>query len=320
MSTSREHLKYEGSKSQAIIAGATAGLVARFFVAPLDVVKIRLQLQSHSANSQSNRSINDTNLYQRTLPTFKHIIRSEGISGLWKGNIAAEWMYVTYSAIQFTTYRAISLSLRSTFNYYRIPNTAESFVAGAGAGAVATTVTYPLDLLRTRFAAQGIDKVYLSLSHSIREIYKCEGQRGFFQGLGVGVSQIIPYMGIFFAAYESLRLPLMNLNLPFSTGDGVAGIISSVLAKTAVFPLDLIRKRFQVQGPTRLKYVHKNIPICSGTLNTLRIILMTEGVKGLYRGLTISLLKAAPTGAITIWTYERVLRLLVEIEATAASN
>jgi len=226
-------------------------------------------------------------IYKGTLPTIKHILREEGITGLWKGNIPAELMYVSYSAIQFTTYRSVTLGLQATFGEHRLPATSESFIAGASAGAVATTATYPLDLLRTRFAAQGTEKIYSSLAASIREIAKSEGPRGFFQGLGAGVGQIVPYMGMFFASYEALRLPFGNLQLPFGSGDATAGIMASVVAKTAVFPLDLIRKRLQVQGPTRSRYVHKNIPVYKGVFKTMRDIIQKEGTRGLYRGLTV---------------------------------
>jgi solute carrier family 25 thiamine pyrophosphate transporter 19 len=226
-------------------------------------------------------------VYKGTLPTIKRIFREEGLTALWKGNIPAELMYVSYSGIQFVTYRSVTLALQKTFGEKRIPAAAESFVAGASAGAVATTATYPLDLLRTRFAAQGTEKVYASLAASIRDIAKSEGPKGFFQGLGAGVGQIIPYMGIFFATYETLRLPVGSIHLPFGSGDAAAGVIASVIAKTGVFPFDLIRKRLQVQGPTRSKYVHKNIPAYKGVFRTMRDILKAEGPRGLYRGLTV---------------------------------
>lgn len=257
-------------------------------IAPLDVVKIRLQLQTHSLSDPlSHRDLNGSPIYKGTLPTIRHILREEGITGLWKGNIPAELMYVSYSAIQFTTYRTITLGLQNAFGDHKLPVAAESFISGAGAGAVATTATYPLDLLRTRFAAQGTEKVYASLRASVRDIALTEGPRGFFQGLAAGVGQIIPYMGIFFATYETLRLPMGNLHLPFGSGDATAGIMASLLAKTCVFPFDLIRKRLQVQGPTRSKYVHKNIPVYQGVFRTMKHIVQKEGKRGLYRGLTV---------------------------------
>ncbi len=45
-------------------------------------------------------------------------------------------------------------------------------------------------------------------------------------------------------------------------------------------------------------------------IKALRVILAREGFRGLYRGLTVSLFKAAPASAVTIWTYERACELL----------
>ncbi|KAF5527480.1 Mitochondrial thiamine pyrophosphate carrier 1 [Colletotrichum aenigma] len=314
MSPSGERLKDEGSRLQVVTAGATAGLFARFVIAPLDVVKIRLQLQSHSLSDPlSIQTARGGPVYKGTLNTMKLIIANEGVTGLWKGNVPAELMYVCYSAVQFTTYRTTAQLLQSISDN-RLPNAAQSFIAGATAGAAATTATYPLDLLRTRFAAQGNERVYTGLRHAVTDIYRNEGPRGFFRGLGPGVAQIVPYMGIFFALYEGLRLPLGDLHLPWGGGDATAGVMASVMSKTAVFPLDLVRKRIQVQGPTRSRYVHKNIPEYPGAVRAMRMIFASEGIRGLYRGLTVSLIKAAPGSAVTVWTYERVLRVLMRLE------
>jgi solute carrier family 25 (mitochondrial thiamine pyrophosphate transporter), member 19 len=283
-------------------------------IAPLDVVKIRLQLQSRpqlpTALDGVSRAPNGA------LSTFRHIVANEGITGLWKGNIPAELMYVSYSAVQFTTYRSTTLLLdRLLAPRHRLSRSAESFLAGATAGATATAATYPLDLLRTRFAAQGKDRIYSSLAKAVGDIRRDEGLRGFFRGLAPALGQIMPYMGIFFASYEGLRASLANLDLPFGGGDAAAGVVASVTAKTAVFPLDLVRKRIQVQGPTRKRYVQKDIPeYRGGAVRALRTILATEGPRGLYRGLTVSLLKAAPASAVTMWTYERALGFLASME------
>lgn len=131
----------------------------------------------------------------------------------------------------------------------------------------------------------------------------------------------MPYMGLFFATYETVRPTIASFdNLPFGSGDAVAGVIASVLGKTGVFPLDLVRKRLQVQGPTRLKYVHTNIPEYHGVIKTIKLILHTQGVRGLYRGLTVSLVKAAPASAVTMWTYEHVLKLLREMDIASDSQ
>lgn len=285
-------------------------------IAPLDVIKIRLQLQIHSLSDPlSVKNVNGP-VYKGTLGTLKQILQEEGITGLWKGNIPAELMYLTYGAAQFSAYTYMSHMLESMPAPYTLPSSATSFISGAAAGAAATTATYPLDLLRTRFAAQGTDRVYTSIIASVRHIAQHEGTAGFFRGFGAGVSQIVPYMGLFFASYESLK-PIMAdspIPLPLGSSDAVAGVIASVLSKTAVYPLDTTRKRLQVQGPMRERYVHRNIPTYTGVVSTVAHIWKHEGRRGLYRGLTVSLLKAAPASAVTMWTYERAMGVMLAWE------
>ena len=118
-------------------------------------------------------------------------------------------------------------------------------------------------------------------------------------------------MGLFFATYEILRPPLAKLELPFGSGDAAAGVMASVLAKTGVFPLDLIRKRLQVQGPTRERFAGGVVPAYGkGVWRVGTKIVNTEGWRGLYRGLGVGLVKAAPASAVTMWTYERALKEL----------
>lgn len=336
---------FQGTRTQVVAAGATAGLISRFVIAPLDVVKIRLQLQTHSfrrptttttaiTTTATTANVPPAVLHKGTLRTLRHIVETEGVRALWKGNVPAELMYVSYAAVQFTMYRHTSGLLRSMstagdtttttttsptkqLRGGGLPKAAVSFIAGATAGATATAATYPLDLLRTRFAAQVSSRaVYPSLRGAVATIYRDEGgARGFFRGLAPGLAGIVPYMGLFFAMYESARpvfadLPLVTL--PLGTSDAAAGVVASVIAKTGVFPLDTVRKRIQVQGPTRAMYGNQDIPEYErGMVRTIRAIVAREGLRGLYRGLVVSLCKAAPASAVTMWTYERTLGLLM---------
>lgn len=119
-------------------------------------------------------------------------------------------------------------------------------------------------------------------------------------------------MGIFFATYESLRVSFDGLHMPWGSGDATAGMLASILAKTTVFPLDLVRKRIQVQGPTRSQYVYQNIPEYKTAFGAIKSIFKHAGFRGLYKGLPISLIKAAPASAITLWTYEQSLQIMID--------
>ena len=119
-------------------------------------------------------------------------------------------------------------------------------------------------------------------------------------------------MGIFFTVYEGLRPMAQELQLPFGTGDAVAGTIASTIAKTGVFPLDLVRKRLQVQGPARNMFADGQVPLYNqGAWQALRAIVIREGFRGLYRGLGVGLIKAAPASAVTMWSYETALRVFI---------
>lgn len=300
----------QGTKFQVVVAGGVAGLVSRFCIAPLDVVKIRLQLQPHSLSDPVSYRGVDGPIYKGAFSTIRAIARQEGIRALWKGNIPAEALYLCYGGLQFASYRGLTQLQEGLPR--RLPSSVESFVSGATAGAIATTITYPLDLLRTRFAAQGAERVYTGLAASVSDISRREGVPGFFRGLSAAIGQIFPYMGLFFASYELFHLQLSTLDLPFGSQDAAAGVFASIFAKTCVFPLDLVRKRLQVQGPTRSLYVHRNIPEYRGVFRSLLMIYRKEGYRGCYRGLTVSLFKAAPASAVTMWTYERVLHALMD--------
>jgi len=293
------------------------GLVSRFVVAPLDVVKIRLQLQSHSLSDPLSVKITGPT-YKGTVGTLNRILRDEGLTALWKGNIPAEGLYLFYGGLQFLAYRSLNLALTSPSSPYQLPTQACTFVSGAVAGTISTTATYPLDLLRTRFAAQGPQKIYSSLLGGIKQIHAKEGSKGFFRGLTAANMQIVPYMGLFFTCYETFKPILHDSSIPLNwmgSADGLSGILASVVSKTAVYPLDTVRKRLQVQGPTRAMYVHRNIPeYTTGVLGTIKMILRREGLRGMYRGLSVALLKAAPASAVTVWTYERSMDLFRSME------
>lgn len=80
MSAGGEHLKDEGTKRQTVLAGGIAGLISRFCIAPLDVVKIRLQLQVHSLSDPASHEAVKGPIYKGTLSTMRAIIRQEGIT------------------------------------------------------------------------------------------------------------------------------------------------------------------------------------------------------------------------------------------------
>lgn len=142
-------------------------------------------------------------------------MREEGFLGLWKGNLSALILYFTFGGIQFWSFHSLDGAEKEGQTtgiaafYSMFPKPSHTFVSGALAGSCATVVTYPFDLLRTRFAVQGNVKIYHSIAGALKGILKKEGVRGFYRGLVPSVLSIIPQMGMVF---ESHRFFLVKYN------------------------------------------------------------------------------------------------------------
>ncbi len=83
-----------------IIAGSFAGAVARLFTAPFDVIKIRKQLEFNPILLKSGQR-------PKVFQGLAEIIKQEGVLSLWKGNLSATYLWVTYGMFQFTSYSAL---------------------------------------------------------------------------------------------------------------------------------------------------------------------------------------------------------------------
>lgn len=233
-------------------------------------------------------------------------MKEEGPLGLWKGNIPAATMYVIYGAVQFSSYSFYNTLLSDLEKQYGIgikPGF-HSLVLGSLAGGTSTLVSYPFDLLRTRFVHHSDG--FLTIKDSVKSILRNEGALGFYRGLNTALVSMTVYSGLMFWIYESSRLFLNRVDLDpkiLEFVEPLCGSFAGFTAKAVVFPLDLIRKRLQVNVLR-----NKNF-IIFGWHITKR-----EGLRGLYKGFFASVLKTAPTTGISMWSYEYALRCMEQLD------
>ena len=94
----------------------------------------------------------------------------------------------------------------------------------------------------------------------------------------------------------------------------VCGLASGFVAKFATHPLDVVKKRYQVAGLSRAATYGKGFGVREvavlGIFRMLGRTIAEEGLQGIYKGVTPSLLKAAPSTAITFAVYSVVLGCL----------
>ncbi|KAJ2853341.1 mitochondrial thiamine pyrophosphate transporter, partial [Coemansia erecta] len=172
MRTSRSATTRSLTTGENMLCGATAGLISRAIISPFDVVKITLQLETQKRTAGVLRP-------DGVIHCAAKILRNEGVRGLFKGNLSAEYLYLTYGATQFLAFSVLESAVGKI---HAVPQKSRSFVCGALAGGIATTATYPLDLLRTRFIAQApTNRIHASIVSAIAQIYRDEGPRGFYR-------------------------------------------------------------------------------------------------------------------------------------------
>ena len=172
------------------VAGGIAGLCSRMVTAPLDLIRIRRQLQA-SPSMTTTRTV--TYPSESIFTSWHNIIQKEGgISALYRGNMSAIYLWITYSAVQFSIYNQTKDKLQTILPVLVDPNTKPqdllnhtnanhdndhnnnttrmkmvvSFCSGAIAGLCATIVTYPFDVCRTTFSAYGLTTAVTTSSTS----------------------------------------------------------------------------------------------------------------------------------------------------------
>ena len=95
---------------------------------------------------------------------------------------------------------------------------------------------------------------------------------------------------------------------PSAVGKLCAGAISGGVAQTCTYPLDVLRRRFQINTMSGMGYQYKSI------LDALQTIFRQEGFRGLYKGITPNLLKVAPSMASSWLAFETVRDGLVALK------
>lgn len=232
-------------------------------------------------------------------------------------------------------------------------------LAGSAAGASAVMLTYPLDLVRTRLAYQSESGKHHSTdsaannrasSHAsaststsapkpvlerilprsptstIRGVFaftvKQEGFLGLYRGIGPTLAGILPYAGLKFYVYQSLKQyywrqkqasdalqPSSHQKLPVPIMLSF-GACSGLVAQTLTYPLDVVRRRMQVQGlklPPAQQHAAlqvQNQTVLRSTWHGLVTIGSQQGLKALFAGLSINYMKVVPSTAIGFTLYD----------------
>ncbi|XP_023294282.2 calcium-binding mitochondrial carrier protein SCaMC-2 isoform X1 [Lucilia cuprina] len=288
-----------------LAAGGVAGAVSRTCTAPLDRIKVFLQVQTHKTG------ISDS---------LRYMLKEGGLRSMWRGNGINVIKIAPESAIKFAAYEKIKRLIRGDDK--RQMTIGERFMAGAAAGGISQTAIYPMEVLKTRLALRKTGQ-YSGILDAAKKIYIHEGLRSFYRGYIPNMLGIIPYAGIDLAVYETLKknyLSSHNTEQPSFLVLLACGSASSTLGQVCSYPLALVRTRLQAQVVLKSKQSGSpmgGIPLKQAgagnddnMFGVFRKILRTEGICGLYRGITPNFIKVLPAVSISYVVYEYSSRCL----------
>jgi adenine nucleotide transporter 17 len=193
-----------------LILAFIAGVANVIITTPMWVANTRLKLQGIKLKAAHGSKSTDTPLpktnYSGIIDAMCQIYRKEGVTGLWASTIPSIVLAIN-PAVQFMVYEALKRRLQTNFQSKDLSATAY-FLMGALAKAVATFVTYPIQLIQSRLrAGQGKDGTI----KCIQQLIKSQGWLSLYKGLEAKMTQTVAMAALMFLTYEKIAATVFRL-------------------------------------------------------------------------------------------------------------
>ncbi|XP_029103241.1 graves disease carrier protein-like isoform X1 [Scleropages formosus] len=199
-----------------LMAGSMAGITAVICTYPLDVVRVRLAFQ-----------VKGEHRYTGIFNAFQTIYKKEGgVSGFYRGLVPTIMGMAPYAGFSFFTYGTLkSLALAHAPGVLGRPSsdnpevlvlkTHVSLLCGGMAGAIAQTISYPLDVARRRMQLGTVlpdSEHCLTLTRTLKYVYSKYGvKKGLYRGLSLNYIRCVPSQAVAFTTYEFMK-QVLHLN------------------------------------------------------------------------------------------------------------
>jgi len=283
------------------LIGGVSAAVSKTIVAPIERVKLLLQVQDASS------SIKPEDRYNGIVDCFQRVIKEQGFASLWRGNLANVVRYFPTQALNF----AFKDYYKKIFNPYNPKTEPVKFfvgncASGGAAGATSLTVVYPLDFARTRLAADvgsGGDREFGGLVDCIMKIFAKDGPQGLYRGFGISVVGIVFYRASYFGMFDTGKAMLF----PDAKKASVFAMwafaqVVTVSAGIISYPLDTVRRRLMMDSGRKEK-------MYTGTMNCFTRILADEGPKAFFKGSLSNVIRGTG-GALVLVFYSKIEAIL----------
>lgn len=287
-----------------LVAGVSGGVTSTLVLHPLDLIKIRFQVNDGSGKLPAYRGLTDA---------VKSIVRTNGLKGLYQGVTPNVWGNGSAWGLYFFSYNILKAWMQKDSDE---PLGAEKhLIAGTVAGIGTLSVTNPIWVVKTRLCLQYSDPLaaktqtpqYKGVFDALLKLWRHEGLRGLYKGYVPGLFGV-SHGALQFMAYEELKKGYSRyFGTPINKKLGsteylVMASLSKIFAATATYPYQVVRARLQNQY-TMVEY--------KGALDVITKTFRGEGVRGFYKGLIPSVLRVTPACALTFVVYENVIHFLM---------
>nr|XP_056713546.1 mitochondrial glycine transporter [Euleptes europaea] len=178
----------------------------------------------------------------------------------------------------------------------------KAFVCGSISGTCSTLLFQPLDLLKTRLqtlqpSVNGSGRV--GMVSLLFKVVRTESILGLWKGVSPSFARCIPGVGIYFSTLYMIKQQLLLDRSPTAFESGLLGATSRTVAVVCMLPVTVVKTRYE-SGRYGYESVH----------GALRNIYRSEGVHGLFSGLTATLLRDAPFSGIYLMFYTQTKKIV----------
>jgi len=281
------------------LVGGVSAAVSKTVVAPIERVKLLLQVQD------ANKNIAVENRYNGIGDCFSRVAKEQGIAAFWRGNLANVVRYFPTQALNFACKDFYKLTLcpynpKTQPGMFFIGNCA----SGGAAGATSLTFVYPLDFARTRLAAdvgQGSDREFTGLIDCLKKTAGRDGVKGLYRGFGISVVGIIAYRASYFGMFDTGKVMLFEdiKKANFFAMWAFAQVVT-VSAGIVSYPLDTVRRRLMMtSGKTGADKMY------DGTMDCFRKIYKDEGGRAFFKGCLSNVIRGTG-GALVLVFYDKI--------------
>ncbi|KAI3624061.1 LEU5 [Malassezia furfur] len=226
------------TNARLFLAGSMSGVLSVFLTYPLELIRVRLAFDTRTYPHHKNlRNVIDTIYHEgaTTVAADGRIAESPAslllnripLLKFYRGFSATVLGMIPYAGTSFLVFGRCKTALyhgllhkettgevlpgyENVAPLWNVNRTVVDLTAGALAGAISQTASYPLEVVRRRQQIGGIlrPSSILTLRETVRSIYRMHGWRGFYVGLSIGYIKVVPMTAISFAVWSAMKRQL----------------------------------------------------------------------------------------------------------------